>query len=66
MCVCQVSEKGGVGKTCKAKTLAALCGRRLRTFQLTSDADAMELLGTFEQVSFPCKSISTRQSDPLI
>uniref|UniRef100_A0A914WN69 Midasin n=1 Tax=Plectus sambesii TaxID=2011161 RepID=A0A914WN69_9BILA len=40
-----------VGKSTLVRSLAALCGQSLNTFHLTSDTDALELLGTFEQLS---------------
>jgi len=38
------------GKTTLIEMLAELCGVQLKTFYVTGDTDAMELLGTFEQV----------------
>ena len=38
------------GKTCLARSLAAMCGRRLVEVPLTPGTDTSDLLGSFEQV----------------
>ena len=43
------------GKTSLARTLAALCGRRLAEVPLTPGTDTSDLLGSFEQVGGGCK-----------
>ena len=40
----------GCGKTSCVKTLAALCGRKLRQFWMNSSIDTTELLGGFQQI----------------
>ena len=47
--VLQVGQSG-CGKHVMVESLARLVGRELRVMQLTADTDALELLGSFEQV----------------
>ncbi|VDM40792.1 unnamed protein product [Toxocara canis] len=43
--------KANIGKTSAVKILADLTGNTLHTMRLTSETDALELLGSFEQVT---------------
>ena len=42
--------QSAAGKSSLVENFAQLCGRKLQIFNLSSDTDALELLGSFEQV----------------
>uniref|UniRef100_A0A0M3JIG4 G domain-containing protein n=1 Tax=Anisakis simplex TaxID=6269 RepID=A0A0M3JIG4_ANISI len=46
-----LTGKSNVGKASTVNMLAELTGNRLSTMRLTSETDALELLGSFEQAS---------------